>query len=173
VDPRRAFHHEAWTVESLGSLHARPVTNHQTVQASIGGAATTRSARLVDRPARCVPRAPGAPSAPGLPPAASPRAPLVASGPPRSRSAARRRRGSLGSPKYEPIASARLKSGSIRTWSSSARAAGGSASRRSYSRPSSSSEWRGRLRLVMDVRGTRCHKRLRAAGRLHNTHCLP
>jgi hypothetical protein len=25
----------------------------------------------------------------------------------------------------------------------------------------------------VDVRGTRCHERLRAAGRLHNTHCLP
>ena len=44
----------------------------------------------------------------------------------------------LGFPQYEPIASARSKSGSVRTWSSSARGAGPTASRRSLSRRSSS-----------------------------------
>jgi hypothetical protein len=45
----------------------------------------------------------------------------------------------LGLPQYAPIASARSKSGSIRTWSSSARGAAPRASRRLRSRRSSSS----------------------------------
>ena len=64
-----------------------------------------------------------APSVPARPRAASRRAPPEASGPPRSRSGARRRYGSPGSPQNSPIRSARSKSGSIRTWSSSARGA--------------------------------------------------
>jgi hypothetical protein len=63
----------------------------------------------------------------------------VASGPSRSRSAVRRRCGSAGSSRNLPIRSARSRSGSMTTWSSSARGAGPSASRRARSRRSSSS----------------------------------
>jgi hypothetical protein len=76
----------------------------------------------------------------GRPHAACRRVPLGASGPPRSRSAARRRYGVLGFPQNSPMRSARSKSGSIGTWSSSARAAGRRASRRWRSAVSVSSK---------------------------------
>jgi hypothetical protein len=97
------------------------------------------------------------------------RAPLGASGPPRSRSAALRSRDSPGSPS-SPIRSALSKSGSMRTWRSSARGAGPSASRRARSRRSSSSGrigcWSSRLvsdgveGAFEDVALTACHARI-------------
>jgi hypothetical protein len=77
------------------------------------------------------------------PPAASRRALLLASYSPRSQSGARRRVRVFGFPQNSPIRSARSKSGSIKTWSSSARGAGPRASRRSRSRRSS---WSGLIR---------------------------